>query len=204
VVIDGAFHQGVTGQPSGCLVCDDRAYLELGHTARHAGFSEGLEIDVNRYRDWTRGAIAACCGQLDQTVGHPGRIRVERARLWIGRNPVSPRPDRRLDDVQVGAGKVGCQPSLQTVQTALDEQATTFPHIPRILCGWRVCPPRSPIQSGIGQPKTLLDQALLGVDGGHLGNCIDLIQGQVASGEALPEYGQILEPTGHPNQKAGR
>jgi hypothetical protein len=99
---------------------------------------------------------------------------------------------------------MGGQPSFQPVQTVLDEQATTFPHLPFVLGRRRVCSPGGTIQSSIRQPETLLDQPLLGVGGGHLRDGIHLIQGQVAGGEALPEDGQILEPPGHPDQEARR
>ena len=99
---------------------------------------------------------------------------------------------------------MGGQLSLQPVQTVLDEQATTFPDLPFVRGRRRVCSPGSTIQSSIGQPETLCDQPLLGVGGGHLRDGIHLIQGQVAGGKALPKDGQILEPTGHPDQDACR
>jgi len=124
MVIDGTFHDRITGQSAGGLIGDHRARLRLGHSGGLRALGEGFEVGVDRHLNRAGRGITTGGGQFHQTVGQPCRIRVEHSRLGIRRDRIGPLPDRRLHHVQVGTGKMSGQPPLHPVQRMLDEQSS--------------------------------------------------------------------------------
>ncbi len=89
------------------------------------------------------------------------------------------------------------------VQGVLDREPPIPPRTKRIFGARRVGSSGGPIQSRIGQSETFGDHRLLGLGSGQLRDRIHLIQRKRPFGEPLPQQGQILETTSHPNQLGG-